>query len=35
VGGGVERTYRRGYPIEKLAEAMARIRYAGLEFSHA
>lgn len=32
-GGGVGRTYGRGYPIEKLAEAVERIRYPGLDLS--
>ena len=31
-GGGVGRTYGRGYPIEKLADAVARIRYPGESF---
>ena len=30
-GGGVGRTYGRGYPIEKLAEALAKIGYPGLD----
>lgn len=32
-GGGVGRTYGRGYPIDKLTEAVARIRYPGLTIS--
>ncbi len=33
IGGGVGRTYRTGHPLEVLAKAIRKIRYAGLDLS--